>query len=95
VARRRRGSCWRSVNATVSSVISCAPSSRVHHLPPAVSATVKPYGSRRALRISPATDAAAGLPPASTTPAAANWAPPAKTSTDMVTGTQGAGRRTR
>ena len=42
VLRRRPGSCWRMVNATDSSVINCAPSSRVHHLPPTVSATVKP-----------------------------------------------------
>src|SRR5215472_14836494 len=59
--RRRAGSSCRSANATDSSVVICAPSSRIHQWPAVTSARA--------------------------TPTAANWAPPAKTSSDMITGT--------
>ena len=53
-----------------------------------MSATAKPKGSSRVLSTSPATTAATGPPPASTTATALNCAPPAKISRDMVMGTQ-------
>src|SRR6185437_14335193 len=99
--RRRAGSEWRSANATDSSVITCVPSSRtsqrrttpraslapVRPAGPTTSATANPYGNSRVFSTAPASTAASGDPPASTTPTAAICAPPAKTSSDSATGT--------
>ena len=61
---------------------STAPATR----PPRVAGpNAKPIGRNRAFISRPATSAATALPPAVSTLRAANWAPPAKTSTDIAT----------
>lgn len=87
-SRRRCGSGWARVSATVSSTIRWVPRTRRSRPVPSTSATAKPNGRCRALTSSPAAIAASGLPPAAMSPMNMNWAAPAKTTTDISTGSQ-------